>query len=209
MVRAAGSARYSPETFRWERGIVRRLLSIITLSLAAALVAQAGTGPALAAAGFDAGPSRSVGATFESATFFGEIIAVDTTTLTSDSLSTTQTMNACIAYGRVDSGRLTEGACGPVTVSVDYLLDSGRVTGSIPSSEGLINIDLTVTGMGQPSATVSPFYDAISVAFTAAVARPGDATGVITVGPNDVLANAGSSWYGQLVEQATAEVRLP
>ena len=186
---------------------MRRLLSFITLTLAATLAAQAGTGTAFAAEGFTAGPSRSVGVIYDDGKWYGELIAVDSTTFSSASAGVTQTVNACVAYGR-SGGAILDSACGPVRVDVDPLLEVGRVAGTITGTYGSIVLDLTVTAVGGTTAGVTQTFGVMSVSLTGATSRAGDVSGTITTAFGTMTA-AGSSWYGQLVQEAKAEVGLP
>lgn len=186
---------------------MRRLLSTLAVTVAVGLSAHAGTGPALAAAGFEAGPSHSVGVVFDDGTWYGEVIGVDATAVSSTTASAVQTVNVCVVYGR-SGGPIVDSACGPGEVSVDPFLDHGRIVATLTGASGTIDIDLTVVANSAPVASTDLAYDAMSVEVTGAVSRDGVVSGTIST-VDALLAAAGSSWYGQLVHEATADVRLP
>lgn len=182
----------------------RKLIAhVAALAAVAALIGTGLGGPARAQT-FEAGPSRAVIAGFETGSFYGEIVAVQSTRVSD--VGVDGGSYGCVVFGSTVSRQQDE-ACGPMTIELDPLLDTGRVTATLDSLLGTITLDVTVVATGAPQADVQPHVTSVEATFGAVVSRAGEASG--TIGSTGVGQNEGSSWYGQLTQQAKGRVALP
>lgn len=186
---------------------MRRIRHLLLAALVAVLVVTGTDAPLAGASVFEAGPSEAVVAGFEHGRFFAEVVGIDG--LTVSDTGVVQESVACIRFGLLDGTRVDE-ACGPVAVNIDPFLHVGHVQGTLDSLLGEINVDLTVTGTGAPSATFVSGLDGVVYTSNVSVSRVGEVTGTIgSTALGAIGSTEGSSWYGQLVKEQAGRVALP